>query len=58
MASVLLLPLLFKPGIKKLNLNLSFELGLTLFAAYQCQSRELVTETASEGVHCGGLGAR
>lgn len=55
MASVLLLPFLFKPGIKKLNVNLSFELGLMLFAAYQCQARELVTETASEGVQYGGL---
>jgi hypothetical protein len=51
MASVVLLPMLFKPGIAKLNVSLSLELGFTLFAAYQCQSRELVTESASEGVY-------
>jgi drug/metabolite transporter (DMT)-like permease len=45
----MLLPLLLGPGIKKINVGLSFELGLMLFAAYQCQSRELVTESASEG---------
>lgn len=40
---------MFGPGIKKLNFNLSFELGFALFIAYQCQSRQLVTETASQG---------
>lgn len=44
-----MLPFLLKPGIKKVNWGLSFELGLTLFMAYQCQARELVTESASEG---------
>lgn len=49
LAGGLLLPFLLKPGLKKVNWGLSFELGLTLFLAYQCQARELVTESASEG---------
>lgn len=49
MASGLMLPFLLKPGLKQVNWGLSFELGLTLFLAYQCQARELVTESASEG---------
>lgn len=49
LAGALMLPFLLKPGIKKVNWGLSFELGMTLFLAYQCQARELVTESASEG---------
>jgi len=49
MAAGLMLPFLLKPGLRKVNWGLSFELGLTLFVAYQCQARELVTESASEG---------
>jgi drug/metabolite transporter (DMT)-like permease len=45
----MLLPLLLGPGVKKINGNLSFELGFLLFCAYQFQARELVTESASQG---------
>jgi drug/metabolite transporter (DMT)-like permease len=49
MATIMILPFLFAPGIEKIKLGLHFELGLFLFIAYQCQSHELVTESASEG---------
>lgn len=48
-ATLMLLPLMLGPGVKKINGNLSFELGFLLFCAYQFQARELVTESASQG---------
>ena len=44
-----MLPTFLGPGLNKVNWDLSIELGILLFAAYQCQSRELLTESASQG---------
>lgn len=49
LASLLLLPALVGPGLSKVNWGLSFELGFALFCAYQSQTRQLMTETASQG---------
>jgi drug/metabolite transporter (DMT)-like permease len=49
LSSILLIPAIVGPGIRKINWALSFELGAWLWAAFQAQSRELLTESASEG---------
>lgn len=48
-AALIMLPLLFRPGINKINWPLTFELGLYLALGYGLQTMELVTSSASEG---------
>ena len=47
--AAIMLPTFIAPGLKKVNWNLSLELGFLLAVAFECQSRELVTESASQG---------
>ena len=49
LAMVLVLPALIAPGVRNISWNLSLELGFALFCAYQSQSQQLMTETASQG---------
>jgi hypothetical protein len=49
LAALLVLPALLGPGLSKVNWSLSLELGFALFCGYQSQTRQLMTETASQG---------
>lgn len=49
LAMALVMPALLGPGVRNISWNLSLELGFVLFCAYQSQSQQLMTETASQG---------